>query len=324
MSKKEFLDKVFAGESLPRVPVGFWFHFLEEAETGDALKDPRLFGQNIEGHRAFIEKFDPDLVKVMSDGFFGYPADGDLDSLGGLETAIQDVGPSHPWIARQVELLGKVMEIDPKNNFFYNIFSPMTTLRFLIGFQRTYAFLKESPERVSGVLSRIGVGLASLATAVVRDAGGSGIYLSVQNPDLGSFSDAFYASHVTPSDLQVLGAAIAAGGRNILHVCGYAGVRNNVGFFSSYGADAFNWAVNVEGVPLSAGRALFPGKVLIGGFPNTKGSVIHAGTHDEISAWTKKIIQDAGPKALIVGADCTVPGDTSLKRLSWVRDAARL
>jgi uroporphyrinogen decarboxylase len=110
-------------------------------------------------------------------------------------------------------------------------------------------------------------------------------------------------------------------GRNILHICGYAGVRNNVRFFKDYGAQAFNWAVTVEGLSLKEGREIFPSKVLIGGFPNTQGSLIHKGSKDDIVKFTKSVIKDAGSKSLMIGADCTVPGDIDLTRLEWVREA---
>jgi hypothetical protein len=65
------------------VPVGFWFHFLKDAETGDALKDPGMPGRDLAGHKAFIEAFKPDMVKVMTDGFFFYPRKGPPDGRGG-------------------------------------------------------------------------------------------------------------------------------------------------------------------------------------------------------------------------------------------------
>ncbi|MDR2338778.1 MAG: uroporphyrinogen decarboxylase [Deltaproteobacteria bacterium] len=324
MEKKELLDRVFRGEDVPRVPVGFWFHFLEDAETGDAVADPGTIERNIAGHRAFIENFQPDMVKVMSDGFFRYPVEGPLESVSDLSGSIREIDSSHPWIQKQLGLFASVSAIDPKNNYFYNVFSPLTTLRFMVGYPKIKSFLKESPSQVSDALRAMGQGLSKLAGAIVSEHKGMGIYLSVQNPDISAFSDAFYEEYVAPSEKSVLASANAAGGRNILHICGYSGVRNNVAFFGSYEAEAFNWAVQVEGIPLSKGRGLFPGKALIGGFANPPGSLIHTGNREGIQAFTKQLMEDAGNRSLVIGADCTVPNDISLERLRWVREAAIL
>jgi uroporphyrinogen decarboxylase len=136
--------------------------------------------------------------------------------------------------------------------------------------------------------------------------------------------DRTYEGLVAPSELGVLEAARLAGGRNILHVCGFGGVRNRVGFFAAYGADAFNWAAAVEGLPLSEGRRLFPGRVLLGGFANHPGSLIHQGDRKAIQDFTRGLIADAGPASLIIGADCSLPAGASLERLGWAREAAAL
>jgi uroporphyrinogen decarboxylase len=320
MNKREQMNMVFQGAPLKRVPLGFWFHFLKDAETKDALKDPSMLFRSIAGHRAFIEGFQPDMVKVMSDGFFFYPSEGPINSLDELSHNVLELSGTHPFVTKQLELLRKVMEIDPHNNYFYNIFSPLTTLRFLLGYEKIIAFLKEDPRKLSLVLISVGKTLSALAYEVANIS--DGIYLSVQNPNKSIFSDEFYKEFISPSEQMVLDSA--SNGRNILHICGYSGVRNNVAFFSNYKAQAFNWAVNVESFPLSIGRKCFIGKVLIGGFQNTKDSILYKGTRDDIINFTKGIIKDAGASSLIIGADCTVPNDISLDRLSWVREAAEL
>jgi uroporphyrinogen decarboxylase len=262
------------------------------------------------------------MVKVMSDGFFFYPLEGPAEKASQLERSVRALDPGHPWLRLQIEALKRVMEIDPGNNYFYNVFSPLTTLRFTLGQPRLLGLLAESPEKTRAALNEVSRSLSILAEAVVEEAKASGVYLSVQNPDMVRLPYDFYRRHVRPSEENVLEAALAKGGRNILHICGYAGVRNDVGFYRDYRADAFNWAVNVEGTSLSEGRRLFPGKVLIGGFPNTKGSVLHAGTKAEASAFAKRAVEDAGRRSFILGADCTMPNDISFERLEWAREAA--
>jgi uroporphyrinogen decarboxylase len=318
------MDAVFQGRVEDRVPSAFWFHFSPDAESSDALKNPEAAKRNFEGHRRYIQSFQPDLVKVMSDGFFFYPLDSPVRTAADLNRAVTPLSDRHPWIEAQVDLLGKVVGVDPDAYCFYNVFSPLNTLRFTIGRLAAVNFLLESPEIMRECLLKIGEGLSRLARAQIERGGAEGIYLSVQNPDTGLFSEDFYAACVAPSERMVLDAAAGAGGRNILHICGYAGVKNHVPFYASYDADVYNWAVNVEKVSLKEGRRMFPGKVLLGGFPNAPGSVIHQGGQKEIRAFAEGIVREAGPERLVIGADCTVPNDISLERLGWAREGGRL
>jgi uroporphyrinogen decarboxylase len=317
----ELIDLALGGKPVSRVPVGFWFHFLGEAETGDASAEERLFSESVEGHRRFIEAFKPDMIKIMSDGFFSHPAKGPLSSPSEAASSIEALGPGHPWIDKQAELVKAIISMGFKARRFYNVFSPSTTLRFMIGRERLLEWLKADPAAVSGVLSEMAKSLAALAKAVVG-AGADGLYFSVQNPSAQSFSDDEYGKLLKPGELEILSASRSLGGRDILHVCGYAGVRNRLGCFKDYPADLLSWAASVEGVPLGQGRKLFGSRAVVGGFPNAPGSVIHVGTEEAIKAKTKEILAESGRIGVVLGADCTVPSDIDLKRLEWAREAA--
>ncbi|MDR1395252.1 MAG: uroporphyrinogen decarboxylase [Deltaproteobacteria bacterium] len=316
--RRELIFKAFDRQPVSRVPLGFWFHFLPEAETSDWRENLRLAEKNAAGHQAFIRAFKPDMVKIMSDGFFFYPSAGiyqpvDLPMIKVLE-------PDSSWIKAQVSLVRRVRAMQEDAAYFYNIFSPVTSLRFKIGLGRLKIFAEAQPEALGKALDRMGQGLARLAAAVIAEGGADGIYLSVQNPDSTFFSQDFYQKHFAPSERAVLEAAAGAGGRNILHICGYAGVRNNLSSYAGYPAAAVNWAVNIEKVSLEQGRAIFQ-KPVLGGFDNTPDSVLVRGTKAEIKEQTRDIIRRAGPLGLIVGADCTLPEDISLEHLEWVREA---
>jgi uroporphyrinogen decarboxylase len=89
-----------------------------------------------------------------------------------------------------------------------------------------------------------------------------------------------------------------------------------------YPAEIINWASIVEGVPLSAGKKLFGGKPVLGGFGNTKDDVLYKGRKEEIEAETERLLADAGTEGVILGADCTVPRGIPLEHLEWVRAKA--
>ena len=73
-SKKERVFKALRNEEVADVPVGFWHHYLED-EHVDALKTPAYHKQNVDGAKVFKDEFDPDFVKVMTDGYFYLPRD---------------------------------------------------------------------------------------------------------------------------------------------------------------------------------------------------------------------------------------------------------
>ncbi|MDR2456029.1 MAG: uroporphyrinogen decarboxylase [Deltaproteobacteria bacterium] len=322
--ESNLIDLARQGFPVPRVPVGFWFHFLGEAETGDASANPDLLAASLAGHRRYIESFKPDMIKIMSDGFFHHPARGPLGSPKEALAAIEPVSAGHPWIDKQVELVKAVAglsEASQRTRRFFNIFCPSTTLKFMIGRDKLLSWLKSDPGQTKEVLDRIGESLANLAREIVL-SGCDGVYYSVQNPDIETFSYGDYDSIIKPSELWPLKTSSAARGHNILHICGYDGVKNKLEYYQDYPAEIISWAAVVEDFPLGRGKRLFPGKCVLGGFANTPGSLIHVGSEEQIKTRTREILAESGREGVILGADCTVPSDIDLQRLEWVREAA--
>jgi uroporphyrinogen decarboxylase len=323
MTNKERLFKAFNQEAVDRIPVGFWFHFLTGYDIFRALEDPELIEKNYAGHKRFIEAFHPDFVKIMSDGFFAYP-DPALREPSGLEDLrrVRGIGQDHPWIQKQVELIRRVTALQKDTAYFYNIFSPSSLLKISLGPERYFSFFREDPRIFAEVLEALGRGVAAQAEQAIKAGGADGIYLSVQNPDAGIMGDGEYAEYISPSDQMVLAAANAAGDNNILHICGYEGAVNRLESWTGYSAKAYNWAVAVEGVGLRAGKKLFGGRAVIGGFVNTPGALLHAGSREEVESFTEQLVAESGRTGVVIGADCTVPSDIALERLNWVRDKA--
>lgn len=42
-TKRELVEKAFRGEEVDRVPVGFWYHFADEAELLYGFNKPEIF-----------------------------------------------------------------------------------------------------------------------------------------------------------------------------------------------------------------------------------------------------------------------------------------
>lgn len=327
-TKRELVQAALNNLPVDRVPVGFWFHYLADESHADAFVNPNLAGQNIAGHRAFYESFNPDLVKLMSDGYFIYPNEAlqKITSVQDLRN-IRPLGPNHPWIEKQVELVKNLQDIfGDEVMTFYNIFAPARYLEWTLpnyGKNLIGDFIAENKAAFKAALDVVAEDVASLSQRVIKDGGADGIYFSVQNIDDSRITNSVYKDVIEPGEQAVLAAANGVSDNNILHICGYEGHHNDLSWYTDYKAKAYNWAGKVENISLEAGKKIFAGKAVIGGFGSTKNDVLYNGTEKSIADETTKILQNTGRTGVILGADCTVPSNIDLQHLEWVRQAAR-
>jgi uroporphyrinogen decarboxylase len=323
MTKRALIENVINNNRVDRIPVGFWFHYLDEDEFCSGYKNDALIEKNYLGHKKFIRGFQPDMVKIMSDGFFGYPDDA-FPEIHAPEdfTKIAVLPEGHAWIHKQVELTKRIRDLQGDTAYFYNIFSPVSTLKNILTVPKFLEFFRADPEAVSVGIRNIAKGLSALAKSVVSDGGADGIYFSAQNVDSEKIPVEQYKRLVSPWDKSVLSSAEGVGGRNILHICGYTGGKNDLHEWEGYDAAIYNWATAVDGVSPAKGKAMFHGKPVLGGFANTKDALLNTGSKEEIKSFTQQLIHETGTQGFILGADCTVPSDINIERLEWVREAA--
>lgn len=322
MTHRERVVKAFNNEPVDRIPMSFWFHFLEHEDTVDGLANPDLLDLSYKRHQEYIKIVHPDFVKIMSDGLFLYPC----DNLHGIRTAndllrIQAIDRSNPWIQAQVKHVNRIVSIEKDACYYYNIFSPSMLLRIVLGYEVFSTLFNEDRQALKQALIRMGEGIANLAEAVIEEGKADGIYFCVQNHNSEAVSDDEYREIFSTSDLLVLSAANSRSlTGNILHVCGYKGVRNRLAFFAGYDSKAVNWAASVEGVSLKDGKALFGNRAVVGGLPNTNTGILYTGSKEELELFIEKIIEDSGKTGLILAADCSLPFDINWERLLWVKE----
>ncbi|MDR2658966.1 MAG: uroporphyrinogen decarboxylase [Spirochaetaceae bacterium] len=326
MDKRELVLQTFNNERPERTPVGFWFHFIEDPEA-DGFKNPALFQQNIAGHKKFFEEFEPDFVKIMTDGFFIYPNERFIKARNAAEFgAIESIGANNEWIEKQVEFAKTIRAmLDGKVLSFYNVFSPATLFRFcrkLPDGKRLADFIIEDREAAARALNTVARDLAVLVERILGEAEIDGIYYSVQDINDERIDDWLRQNILDPVNCAVLDAANKKSRYNILHICGYEGFHNKLSHFIDYPAQIINWAAVVENETLGKGKKLFNGKPVIGGFGSTTRDVLYRGGRPEIEAKTAAILQEAGTKGIALGADCTLPPDINLDHLRRVRDKA--
>ena len=314
MTKRERILNAFQNQPVDRVPMGFWYHFSPDEDTGNVI---------VEQHLQLYRETDMDMIKVMCDGYFNYPnpyihkVACSRDWFG-----LTPVGAEHPYITNQVKRAGAIVEkAAGECCVFYNVFCPMSLLRFAVGEELLMTHLRENPQAVCHAFTVIAQDIKSLIYRLITEAGCDGIYYCVQNAEKYRFTAEEYRRLVTPAELDVLKYANSLSENNILHCCGWAGDENRIEVWQDYPAKAVNWAVYIENLSLKEGREFFGGRCVLGGFDNRREGLLYSGSREEIQQEVKRILSRTGKTGIILGADCTLPSDISPERLRWVREA---
>lgn len=327
MNRRELLDRLLNHEEVPRVPCGFWHHFILGADQFAGLERPDVLEKAYQGHLKYFNTVQPDIMKLMNEGFFGYPPImgkrfEDKEDL----LSIKALGPDHPWIERQVEHVKRLVDAFHDEVYcFYNIFSPLQMLRIRFDFldldyRRFVELAEKYPREMLEAGKEMQKDVMSLVKRLFHEAGIDGIYYCVQNIQSKLYDESMYAEIIKPSELPVLELANSISNSNILHICGYAGSVNNFAYYKDYKAKVFNWSVSTDKVSLDEGKKFFKAEAVLGGFPNTPDSLIDCGDKEELRDFALRLIKNNGFKDYIMGADCSVPNDIDDTRLRFIRD----
>lgn len=323
MTKLELLHKIINKENVDRLPTAFWFHYLEN-EVVNAFENTSYIKKSIDGHKAYIEKANPDLVKIMTDGFFLYN-----NNIFSRVSSVKDLYNLKPlalddkWYDMQLEFASRVIEpYKQEIPFIYNLFSFTNTFRFSTAgyldklLVNLYRLDKQAFAHANAVVSH---DLATLASRLIKEVGVTGIYLCVRNTQ--GLTKNEYLQDVIAQEQDIINQAKTAGGINVLHICGYEGFRNDLSIYDGFNVDIVNYASTVEGIPLKEAKARFKNSIILGGFDNTTNSILYTGNIAKIKSYTKALIDDFGSD-FIIGADCSLPRDIKLENLKAVQEAA--
>ena len=320
--------KALNGEKVDRVPAGFWFHFLENDAISAGMENPEFIEQNLAGHRKFNAEYDPDFVKLMSDGLFYRPSYTypQLNTSGDLAN-VRPLGRNHEFLNACVDHAIKGREIFGDDILiFYNIPSPFHhLLKQLTGTSGMKTFpkcIEEAPEAFITANDALLDDMVNLTERVMTEGRMDGIFFGLHNDDV--FSKEQYEKFIKPGEVKILETANAIHPVNIAHVCGYRGRVNDLEVYRDYPAAVFNWSLHTTDLTIAGGKEFFINcKSVIGGFDQAPGSLIHAGRKEDIQDFVCQLIDENGTEGFIVGADCTIPSDTPIEHLIWAKEACR-
>ncbi len=316
MNRRERFYAVLEGRAPDQTPTGFWMHFPPDA----------FFGQKaVDTHLDYFEKTQTDICKVMTE--HTYPCRGDINTASDWKL-VRSYGPDAEFIRKQAEIIRAVAGREPGGAITATIHGVIASASHaLLGIPKydsvgRYAqlyHLRTNPQAVSDAYRRIADTLCVLAREALA-AGAEGIYYAALGGEGDGFTREEHARYIAPLDNLVICSAYESGAKFvILHICK---PRADLHRFLGYPCDIVNWGVRESGVTLAQGHALFPGKVILGGLDNACGPLL-SGTEEQLEHAVEDIISSAGTDRLILGSDCTLPGDLPYDRIAQVARASR-
>lgn len=329
MNKKELVKTFLENGTPERVPVAMWWHFVSFHDHYNALSDPKVFQTVKQGQKDYFDQVQPDLVKIMSDGFFGHPSvtEHHIETVEDL-SKIHSIDTNHPWMDEQINYVKEVCEhIGDDVYKYYNIFSPLQYIRLRFeeydeDFSKFVRLFKESPETMTKAAKAIAADIKVLLKRLFEETPIDGIYYSVQAVQSADFDHEKHKELVEPLDLEILSEINKYTDNILLHICGYGNYTNKLEWYADYPVKVFNWATHTEGIDLAEGKKIFKDKPVMGGFDNMKGSILYEGSEEELRATIFSMLDKAGTKGVALGADCTISADIKPGRLDLIRNIA--
>ena len=311
MNKKERTLRALQGLPVDRPPMVFWHHFV-----GEDMR-PENFAAS---HVRFYRETDEDFIKMMCDGYVALP---DIQVASAKDWAhIKLPKMTDSYVQEQLAHIQRVREgIQDETAVFYNVFNAVSAMRSSTSGDLVYAHLKEGSTEFFAGISAVNQFKMEFAQKLVETAGVTGIFLPMQNNEKGQFNGNHYWELLRPYDLKLIEWCNSLSQFNIVHLCGYWGIPNNLENWRDFPAAAIHWDVHTDHLTLAQGREFFSNKkAVMGGFNNKEGSVIYTASREAIINKTQEIIQRTGDTGLIISSDCSLLEDVEHSRVRWVRE----
>lgn len=305
-SRRQALLDLASGRKPDYTPAGFFLHFAPEFHRGSAAVDK---------HEEFFRATDMDIVKIQ----FELP----MPSL--------EVNSPSDWakiprldadfMAPQLEVVKEVVNrVKEEAAIVLTLYSPFMLAGSIGGAERLDHDLEHHPDQAAKGIESLAGDLARF----IRDcaaAGVDGFYHSTQGGEAIRFrGPGTFLEWIKPYDLAALEAVPKSCPVNILHICDYHrerfGAYEDLSMFLDYPGQIVSCAtVNFTATQI----ADFFGRPFLGGM-DRKGAIA-AGDEAAIRAAAREALQ-AAPERFMLGADCTVPGDTPWSNLRMAIETA--
>jgi len=308
VNKRERMLQWLAGKTDPDyTPAAFFLHFGNEYKDGSAAA---------RRHLEFFRQTGMDFVKVQFEqtyerqAFLQKPSDWSKLAL--------RKGDFYEPVLQTVREL--VREAKKDSLVLMTLYSPFMCAGHCATTPVLKRHLEENPEAVKRGLEILTESQMIFVRSCIQ-AGIDGFYMSTQGSEANQFANPkIFADYVKPSDLVAMKEVSGACPFNILHVCDYVAPYANYDAVREYPGQVVNCNTKLTGKELTPEAvSRFFNRPFMGGLD--RHGVIATGTPGQVEDEIKRVVKRA-PKQFILGADCTVAGDTDWNRLRTVIAAA--
>lgn len=308
MNKREAILSLLDDSQQPAyVPAAFFLHFPPAFHFGQAAVDK---------HVEYFRYTGMDLVKIQFEQTFPL-----LPTIEQPEDWAKVPRLSADYFDAQLTAVeGLVAALKDEAVIVVTLYSPFMCAGQITGPERLIQHLEQDPQAVKPGMEAVTESLLAFARTCAK-LGVDGFYASTQGSEAGRFDnpDVFDIA-IKPYDLAVMNEINATCPFNVLHVCDYVLPYDDFSPVLDYPGDVVSCPLHLGGEPLSiqAATEMF-GRPYLGGLERL--GVLATGTPEQVVRATEAVLRDA-PKRFILGADCTVPADTSWDNLKAAIDTA--
>jgi uroporphyrinogen decarboxylase len=324
MLRRDLLERTFAGEVTPRVPVTFTRHW-----PGDDQRAADLARATVDFQRAYGW----DCVQVFPASTFSVVDYGGQDEWQGSSTGdrtmvkvpikrsldwteLRTLDPSRGELGKISEAVRMVVNAlrDDGVPVLVTVYSPLAQAVRLSGSSLVMRHLRTQPERLRTGLNVLTESLLRFID-LLKQIDIAGIVYVVEHADFEVMAEPEYVAFALPYDRKILDSLPPRWWLNVLNL------RGSVPMFtlaSTYPVRALCWNDTEERPGLGEARSLSRG-TLMGGLSQ---HLLHFGTPSMVRDATRKAIQSVGRQRLILSCGEAIAPTTPISNLRAVREVA--
>ncbi len=304
MNKRDNLLNLINSASAPEhIPAAFFLHFDHAHHQGQAA---------IDKHLDFFRATGMDFVKIQYE-----QEQPPADIRKPEDWANVPLYPQEYFDATVGVTKGLVQAADGQALVLMTLYSPFMWTKQLSSDLNTH--FQQNPDAVKKGLDIMTQNVITLVRAC-KQAGIDGFYASTQGGEAFRFPGAdIFKKYIKPTDL-IVWQELADCKFNILHICDFDGGYNDLTPFLDYPGHVVNSSLNVgdHTVTPKEMEQMFT-RPFMGGMD--RHGVLATGAPDEIRAAVSDVLAQA-PERFMLGADCTVLGNTPWDNLKIAIDTA--
>ena len=300
MNKRDLIFSLLDPAKTPEiVPAAFFLHFDPAYHTGPGA---------VAKHLEFFRYTGMDIAKIQFElGFpqmeVNTPADWAKLPFFGLDHY-------QPMLAL---VKGVVAAAKAEAPVILTLYSPYMLTNNIAGEENVARTMGENPQAYQRAIGQMTDSLMAFVKEAIR-LGLDGFYTSTQGGEKGRLPDpALFNTCVRPYDLAIMEEINQNCPFTILHICDYHSPYDDIYKFTDYPGQVVNVSLDLVGGEVTARDVAAAFKRPFMGGLERKG-VIATGTPEQIRAAVQQAVDNA-PERYILGADCTIPADTSWDNL---------